>query len=343
MSAAMKVIIVTFFPRVQDVFTIGTIRKSNGPIMQLRQFQYLIAVAEHGNFTRAAEALHVSQPALSQQILQIEDRLGVALLDRSGRTVTVTDVGQAYIAHVKRALHELESGRRAINDVRDLSRGLIRLAMTPTFTVYFAGPLVAGFHKRYPGIQVDIREMSMDTIAAAVAADEVDLGIAFRLVGTPEVECLPLFMEKLSVVVANDHPWAERPSLGVEELANSRLALLSPDFATRTDIDNYLQQHRLTATVAIEANTISALIEIVKYSELATILPDAVCAQMPGLRNITLQPAPSPRTAMLLRRRDSYLSAAGQAFIELVTQSAGKWGALPGNATHHANQDDAVT
>ena len=91
--------------------------------MELRTLRYLIAVAEHGNFTRAAEALHVSQPALSQQILQMENRLGVVLLDRSGRTVTVTDAGQAYMVHARRALSELELGRRAIHDVRDLSRG----------------------------------------------------------------------------------------------------------------------------------------------------------------------------------------------------------------------------
>lgn len=294
--------------------------------MQLRQFQYLIAVAEHGNFTRAAEALHVSQPALSQQIMQIEERLGVALLDRSGRSVTVTDAGQAYIAHVRRALHELDAGRRAIDDVRDLSRGLVRLAMTPTFTVYLAGPLVAAFHARHPGIRVELREMALDTIAAAVAADEVDFGIAFRLAGNADIVCQPLFTEKLGIVVADGHPWAGRGAIGVQELAQMKLALLSADFATRTDIDDYLRQHGTAATVAIEANTISALLEIVRHGALATILPEAVCAQAPGLSNLALAPPPAPRTVMLLRRKDAYLSAAGQAFIALLGQNAGRWG-----------------
>ena len=103
--------------------------------MQLRLIRYLLAVAEHGNFTRAAEALHVSQPTLSQQIIQLEDILGVTLLDRSGRTVKVTDSGRVYIEHAERALRELEAGRRAIHDVQDLARGELRLATTPTFTV----------------------------------------------------------------------------------------------------------------------------------------------------------------------------------------------------------------
>lgn len=122
--------------------------------MQLRHIRYLLAVAEHGNFTRAAEALHVSQPTLSQQIIQLEETLGVALLDRSGCTVKVTDAGSAYIEHAGRALRELESGRRAIHDVQDLTRGELRLATTPTFTAYMVGPLLAAFNTRYPGIVV---------------------------------------------------------------------------------------------------------------------------------------------------------------------------------------------
>jgi LysR family transcriptional regulator, cyn operon transcriptional activator len=294
--------------------------------MQLRQLRYLIAVAEHGNFTRAAEALHVSQPALSQQIMQIEERLGATLLDRSGRTVTVTDAGHAYIAHARRALHELESGRRAIHDVRDLTRGLVRLAMTPTFTAYLVGPLVAAFHARYPGISVKIREMSLDTIAAAVAADEVDLGIAFRLDRAAEIECLPLFLEKMSVVVASSHPWAKRRSISPEALAHMELVLLDADFATRAHIDNYLRKQQLAPKVGIEANTIAALLEIVRRSELATILPEAICAQAAHLRNVALRPPPPPRTVMLLQRKESYQSAAARAFGELVRQGAGQWG-----------------
>lgn len=298
--------------------------------MQLRQLRYLIAVAEHGNFTRAAEALHVSQPALSQQIMQLEDGLGATLLDRSGRTVTVTDAGQAYIAHARRALCELESAKRAIHDVRDLSRGQLRLAMTPTFTAYLVGPLVAAFHSRYPGIQVTIRELSLDTIAAAVAADEVDLGVAFRLARAAEIECLPLFVERLSIVVACSHASAGKHQIGLREVAQMELALLSTDFATRTHIDHYLQKHQLAPKVAIEANTIGALLEIVRHSELATILPEAICAQASDLCNLQLQPAPPPRSVMLLRRKDGYPSAAGRAFVELATQSAAQWGELPG-------------
>ena len=108
--------------------------------MLLRHIRYFLAVAEHRNFTRAAEALHVSQPTLSQQIRQLEDTLRVQLLDRSGRTIQLTDAGTAYVRYAQRALQDLEAGKRAIHDVQELSRGSLRLAMTPTFTAYLIGP-----------------------------------------------------------------------------------------------------------------------------------------------------------------------------------------------------------
>ncbi|TQK10554.1 transcriptional regulator CynR [Herbaspirillum sp. SJZ107] len=293
--------------------------------MELRALKYLIAVAEHGNFTRAAEALHVSQPALSQQILQMEDRLDAVLLDRSGRTVKVTEAGQAYIAHARRALFELESGRRAIHDVGDLSRGAVRLAMTPTFTAYLIGPLVAAFHARFPAIKVNVLEMSMDTIAAAIEADEVDLGIAFELARCADIESLPLFTESLRVVVADHHPWAGRDVLDVRSLAEGELALLSRNFVTRVHIDNYLQASQVAPKVAVEVNTISALVEIVRHSNLLTILPEAIAGQAPGLRNLSLASPPPPRTVMLLRRKSAYQSAATRALEDIVRREAVRW------------------
>jgi LysR family cyn operon transcriptional activator len=293
--------------------------------MQLRHIRYLLAVAEHGNFTRAAEALHVSQPTLSQQIIQLEEMLGAALLDRSGRMVKVTDAGQAYIEHAQRALRELEAGRRAIHDVQDLTRGELRLATTPTFTAYLVGPLVAEFQARHPGVTVRLTEMSLDTIAAAVAADEVDLGIAFT-VSRPaaDIECQPLLVERLSVVVGLAHRFAARDGpITPGELAGERLGVLSRAFATRSHVDDYLRAQGIAPAIAIEANTISALIEVVRRSDLVTLLPEAIGRQHAGLRNVAIHPAPEPRTAALLRRRDGYQSSAARAFTELCMSEVG--------------------
>ena len=287
--------------------------------MQLRHIRYLLAVAEHGNFTRAAEALHVSQPTLSQQIIQLEETLGVPLLDRSGRTVRVTDAGSVYIEHARRALRELAAARRAIHDVQDLQRGELRLATTPTFTAYLVGPLVTAFHTQYPEIVIRLKEMSLDTIAAAVAADEVDLGIAFHVSPPADnIECETVLVERLSVVVGRGHRFAALgEAVTPQMLSVERLGVLSPDFATRVHVDEYLRSQAISPSIAIEANTISALLEVVRRSHVVTILPEAIGEQHPDLCNIAISPAPNPRTAALLRRRDAYQSAAALAFAQL--------------------------
>ena len=124
--------------------------------MLIPRAHYLLAVADHGSFTRAASALHISQPALSQRILDLEAQLGVQLFDRSGRVVKPTDEGRTYIEHVRRALRELQAGERAMQDIADALGGTLRVAFLPLFTTHLVGPLMQEFYKRHPGVSVTI-------------------------------------------------------------------------------------------------------------------------------------------------------------------------------------------
>src|SRR6202048_4311074 len=158
--------------------------------MLVPSIRYLKAVADHGSFTRAAAALHVSQPALSQQIRELEGRMGAQLLDRSGRTVRPTDVGEAYLRHVRRALDELEVGGRAIRDVQDLSSGALRLGFTPSFAIYLLAPLIRRYRDRFPGIVLTVTEMAQEEMERAVSTDALDVGLAFSDVVAQVVEWL---------------------------------------------------------------------------------------------------------------------------------------------------------
>lgn len=285
---------------------------------ELRHVRYLLAVAEHGSFTRAAEELRVSQPTLSQQVKQLERAVGVQLLDRSGRSVRLTDAGAAYLPYARRALQDLAAAERAVLDVADLSRGALRLGMTPTFTAYLLGPLAAELHTRHPHITLDVRELAQDRLEPALLADELDLGIAFHGPRLPGIGALDLFTETLGLVVGPAHPLAGRTEpLPVRELAAHPLALLSGDFATRGHIDAHLARHRVEPPVAAQANTISALTEIVRRTGLATVLPDALTRDDTRLHPVPLDPALPARTATLLRREGGYESAAARAFTAI--------------------------
>jgi LysR family cyn operon transcriptional activator len=291
--------------------------------MLLRHIRYFLAVAEHGNFTRAAEALHVSQPTLSQQIRQLEATLRVNLLDRSGRRIRLTDSGAAYLHYAKRALRDLEAGRRAIHDVSELTRGSLSLAMTPTFTAYLMGPLIEKYTSRYPGITLNIREMPQEEIEALLNDDELDVGIAFDKTQSPDIETAPLLVEALELVVGKSHPRArKRVSMTLRDFANEQLVLLNEEFATRHYTDRYCRQHGVAPRIAIEVNSISAVIEIVRRSRLATLLPAAIAHENSELYRINLDPALPQRTAALLQRKGAYRSAATRAFVALALEES---------------------
>ncbi len=309
---------------VQDWFMIALIGIAYSlHIMLLRHIRYLLAVATHQNFTRAAEALHVSQPTLSQQIRQLEARLQVQLLDRSGRAIRLTDAGEAYLQHARRALRELDAGQRAIADVADLRRGALRLAMTPTFSAYLVGPLLARFNARYPGITLYVREMSQDGIEAELADDGLDVGIGFAQADTADIVYQPLFVETLSVVVGLAHAHAGRHApLAARELGEQGLVLLSSDFATRRHIDQYCQLHGIVPRIAVEANGVGAIIDIVRRGQHATVLPDAIAREQHGLHALALDPPMAQRKVALLRRAGAYRSAASVAFADMLADGA---------------------
>ena len=284
--------------------------------MLIPSVRYLKAVADHGSFTRAAAALHVSQPALSKQIRELEGRMGAQLLDRSGRTVRPTDVGEAYLRHVRRALDELEVGGRAIRDVQDLSSGALRLGFTPSFAIYLLGPLIRRYRDRFPGIVLTITEMAQEEMERAVSTDVVDVGLAFSDVLAQDVEWLPLHAERLSLIVGQEHPAATGDrEMDTAALAAESLALLGPTFATRVTVDRYLRRHGVQPLVAVEANSIAAIVEIVRVGRLATILPESVAQEQAGLSVVRLTPAIGSRRAALLQRRGGYRSAAARAFV----------------------------
>jgi LysR family cyn operon transcriptional activator len=296
-------------------------------IMFPRSIRYLAAVAEYHSFTRAAEVLYVSQPTLSQQIKQLEDLLEVQLLDRSGRAVRLTAAGEVYLHHARRALGELDAGQRAIHELQDLSRGSLRLGMTP-ITDYLATPLLDYFNTSYPSIAISTLEMPQSEIEAALAEDRVDLGIAFgNSLSTDThsdiIENHLLFIETLNLAVGKPHPLSQRKEpLNGHALEQESLVMLNSDYALRRHFDLYCLEHGITPRIAMEVTSLSVIIEIVRLGRLATILPDTISCSQHGLHSVTLLPELPRHTISLICRKDAYKSPACQAFGELAADWA---------------------
>lgn len=291
-----------------------------------RSLRYLIAVAEYGSFTRAAETLYVSQPTLSQQIKHLEESLGVQLLDRSGRNVRLTDAGEVYLHHARRALGELDAGTRAINDVQDLSRGSLRLGWTP-ITDYLACSLLAKFNSLYPGILLSTFEMPQDDIETAVTEDRIDVGIVFSgpllaaEVPSSEIEMNLLFKEALCLAVGNAHSrFGQKEPMSVQEFGQESLVLLSTDFALRRHIDRYCLAHSIAPRITMETDSLSVIIEMVRAGPLATVLPTTIIRTQPGLYSIPLSPAMPHKAITVISSKHGYKSPACLAFTTLASE-----------------------
>lgn len=291
--------------------------------MLLRHLRYLLAVADHGGFTRAAEVLHVSQPTLSQQIRQLEETLGVSLFDRTSRTVRPTDAGLAYIECARRVLVELAAGKRALHDVKDLSRGTLRLAMAPTFMAYVLGPLVRDYIAQFPNIRLEIFELSMGDIEQGLVDDSLDIAVAFDQVRNADIESIPAFVETLGLMVGRAHPLYDcQEALTTDQLAELDFALLTPDFATRICIDEYFTRVKITPKVTIQVNSVNTLLEVIRNTAVATILPEPIATQDRALHKLALVDKAPQRGVSILRRKNNYHSAASVAFMNLMLGSA---------------------
>ena len=191
--------------------------------MELFQLRYFVAAATTGNFTRAAEASHVSQPSLSLQIANLEREVGAALFTRHGRSVRLTDAGQTLKEHAERILAEERDALRAVREIVGLEQGRLSLYTLPTPGQNLLPPTLARFRRDYPGIEITLHEtVPARAVGEAVVAGKADLGVVHLPCPVPGLSQRLLFTEELALVVPSDHALA-KPNLSpptLSDLAN---------------------------------------------------------------------------------------------------------------------------
>jgi LysR family transcriptional regulator, transcription activator of glutamate synthase operon len=192
--------------------------------MELRQLRYLVALAEELNFTRAAANEHVAQPALSQQIRRLEEEVGLALVERTTRHVTLTDAGQLLVVRARRVLSELEAAANELEGLRGMNTGHVTIGAMHTMGPVDLSLPLALFHDRHPDVGLTVREYSSEEMAEMLRVDELDL--AFLSV-TERVEAHGLGLhqlvsEELVVLLPPDHTLSTRPQLRMAELSDEQ-------------------------------------------------------------------------------------------------------------------------
>jgi len=197
--------------------------------MEMHQLRYAVAVARAGNFSRAAEQCHVSQPSLSQQILKLEEELGERLFERTKREARPTPHGEAFLRRAIRILEEVDSARREADDAKQLLTGSVTIGVIPTIAPYLLPGVMAAFSKKYPGVEIVVREETSGGLLKLLQSYEIDLGLMSPPFTASQEEWLEtrlLITEELLLALPADHPLATKRSVSASDLDQQELIIM---------------------------------------------------------------------------------------------------------------------
>lgn len=267
--------------------------------MELRHLRYFTAVAEEENVSRAALKLHVSQPALSRQIRDLEDELGFLLLERSAKSVRLTEAGRAFLTEARAVLQRAEDAVKTAREIATGGRGELHVGYAPTLTARFLPQTLRAFQAAFPKIRVRLNDLSTEEMLAGLREGKLQIAFVVRLAPSMArgLEFAELFRDTLCVAVAPKHPLARRRSLTLAEVAREPLATYS-----RKDYpEAYENLTAMFATVKSkpriteEHDSVSSLIAAVEVGNAVTIAPRSLgCMAGPRLKLIPLSPPPPP-------------------------------------------------
>jgi LysR family cyn operon transcriptional activator len=290
--------------------------------MELRQLRYLLAIAEEGNFTRAAEKVFVSQSALSQQIQLLEQEIGAPVLSRGKRGVHLTAAGEVLKHHAQRVFHELDLARVVIDELQGLKRGELRVGAVQTVNDYLMPHLITAFAARYPDVKLRVDELPSDEIEAGLESGSLQAGIGFIPASRAEIAHERLFSERLALVVRADHALAGKRRVQVSALDGLPVIMLANTFCTRRLWEESARLASAQPRVVLEVNTVSSILSLVETTGLASMLPEFSLrdGDSRGLQAVPLTEPTPVRQVGLLWRRDESLCAATRAFMSLARE-----------------------
>ena len=267
--------------------------------MELRQLEYFAAVARHRHFGRAAEAVYVSQPALSQQVRRLEAELGVALLKRTSRGVGLTPAGAELLARAETILAEAGRARAAMDEHAGVVRGSVRVAATPADSVRLP-ETIAAFHRDHPGVRIALRHASAAQALELVRSGAVDLAV-LSLAGADEgLTVTPLADEPLRLITASDDPLAGAGPVPLEQLNGRAFVLGEPGSALRATVMAACQDQGFSPVPLLEVGDPATTRHLVGAG-LGVALVPASWLEVPGpeVGVAAVDPAPRHATSMV--------------------------------------------
>ena len=289
--------------------------------MNLRELQYLVALAEHRNFRRAAEACFVSQPTLSTQIRKLEEELGVDLFERSPKAVMLTPAGQDAATRARLILSEVAAMREQAKRLSQPEVGAVHLGVFPTIGPYLLPHVIPELRARFPRLDLFLTEEKSDLLVERLREGRLDAAILALPVHDAQLHAEPLFEEPFLLAVPRQHALAQRSSLRMEELAEHELLLLEDGHCLRDQALDVCHLSGARETSEFRATSLETLRQMVMAGIGVTLLPALAVHGMGGpsehIRLLTFEDARPSRSIALVWRRSSALVPLLRQFAEI--------------------------
>jgi DNA-binding transcriptional LysR family regulator len=286
-------------------------------------YRIFYIVAECGTVSGAAQALHVSQPAVTKSVQKLEDLTGCRLFHRSSKGVRLTTEGRVLFDYVKNGFEHLESGERVLKKIRDKQHGVVRVGISNTLCKYLFIPHLETFHRKYPGIRIAVVNRTSPETLELLSQGHIDFGI----ISIPMDRSGFHFRELMTIqdifVAGRNYPELRQPHT-LSELAAYPLMTMEKDNVTRAYIDAYLSNHNVMRQPDIEVSSLEFLVEFARIGlGIAAVIGNFVREELEKglLHEIPVTPAIPPRKVGVVTPGNLPLSIAAETFIDVICHS----------------------
>ena len=289
--------------------------------MEFRQLRYFVKVAELRSFSEASKALFISQSTLSQQIKQLEEELGVELLVRDSRHVSMSDYGEQYLPYAKQVLKDVDTSTERMNDVRQLKIGTLNVGATYTFCPLLADT-VRDYMKKSPGIKLKIYCRSMENLMEMLEHGQLDVALSYKpLQSYDDIDSHILFNSNLCVIAGKDNPVAKKERIRLAELENLPLVLPAKGLQARNAFDSLLYGQNFKFDVRLEINDLSMLLDMVSRTNLVTLLSGATIHSNKNFVAISLDHPHSEMQGSFHLLKGTYCKNATKEFLKMLVEN----------------------
>lgn len=296
-------------------------RRVDGFAMELDQLRYFLSVAEQGSFTRAAEEVSLSQPALSRSIQRLEEELGQPLFDRQARKVVLTDAGKMLLSRAKQIVAATDDICAEICD--DGQTGYVRVGAIPTIAPYFLPKHLQVFKKRFPKATVVVHEDTTTELLRKINDGAIDVGVAALPIDARYLDVKILFEEELQLVLSKDHPLVSKTSIQASDLDGLAFILLGEAHCLTSNVVSYCHNKTLFPVSVERTSQIAMIQELVSLNHGVSLIPRMASDRDKSKERIyrSLKGKKPMRTIVLVTNPYRFQSRLVGSFIETIELS----------------------